>query len=372
MNRAGRDTGKEFGLGYNAGHIRRKNHDRARGEGHMRNHRAQLMAGTVLLVLAVAYWGRVGAQSGPKTLNPGAWPYPDSYDELLAAPKDHKLLYENGHVRLIEVIIRPGETANMHGHPYSAVIAYDAALPATKNSLLDPGSAQNGQGGSRGTAPAGTAYPTCSTTGPQAPHAPANNDTFPYHTYRIEFKRVDGADFAKNWKAWYPYMLDPLKPVKDVVPGPGLGEPLSKDWPFPMAYDSISAAPNNHKLLFEDGHVRFLEVIIRPGETENMHGHPYPSVFARDSVQPMGTNVRLLPDSPLNGQGGGRGPAPAGYDYPSCSTMGPQAPHAATNTSDFPYHFYRLEFKRVDGEEFKTNWKAWYPWMDAPTVAQNK
>jgi hypothetical protein len=44
-------------------------------------------------------------------------------------------------------------------------------------------------------------------------------------------------------------------------------------WPYAPAMDAPVAAPKNHI-------VRFLEVVIRPGETEYMHGHPYPSVFA--------------------------------------------------------------------------------------------
>ena len=28
-----------------------------------------------------------------------------------------------------------------------------------------------------------------------------------------------------------------------------------------------------------------------------------------------------------------------------------------------PLHYYRIEFKRVDGEGFASHWQEWYPWM---------
>jgi hypothetical protein len=51
----------------------------------------------------------------------------------------------------------------------------------------------------------------------------------------------------------------------------------------------------------------------------------------------------------INGQGGGDCAPPAGMKWPSCSTMGPQWPHAASDTHDYPAHFYRIQFKRMGG-----------------------
>jgi hypothetical protein len=36
--------------------------------------------------------------------------------------------------------------------------------------------------------------------------------------------------------------------------------------------------------------VRILEVTVQPGEVENMHHHPRPSVFAHDAPMPKITN----------------------------------------------------------------------------------
>jgi hypothetical protein len=304
-------------------------------------------------------------------------------DAVKAAPKNYKLHYEDQHIRLVEVVVRPGETENVHTDPYPLVIARDAVAPTKLKDTAPPPVV------GQGPAPKGMEFPTCTTMGPQAAHAITNNDTFPLHYYRIEFKRIDGKAYETNWKTGYPWMLDPIKPVKDVAP-PADAKPFSTAFPFPIAYDSYIAAPNNHYMRYQDDHVRFLEVTFRSGERENLHGHPYPSVFEHDFTGPAqstdnadgpltepglhrkadGTamrtsvpDVKLIADSPMNGQNSGQGPAPAGMEYPTCNTMGPQAPHKAYNGRPYPTHFYRLEFRRLDGQGIKTHWKEWYPWM---------
>lgn len=299
-----------------------------------------------------------------------AWPYLPSLDAVQAASKNHRVRYEDEHVRFLEVTIRPGETENMHGHRYPSVFAFDNADAGKgSNVFQNPNDPLNNDGfknGGKGLAPVGLQYPTCITLEPEAPHSWANTDTYPSHFYRLEFKRIDGDGIKTNWKTWYPWMLEPLRSVKDLVPGPALGKPFSKDWPYPLAYESVKAAPNNHYLRYEDDHVRLIEVVIRPGQTENMHGHQFPSVFASDSpTPPKGGNVFLNPSDPLNydDKKAGQGPAPAGALYPTCRTFGPEALHAVHNDDTYPAHFYRIEFKRIDGEGIKTHWKQWYPWM---------
>jgi predicted metal-dependent enzyme (double-stranded beta helix superfamily) len=43
--------------------------------------------------------------------------------------------------------------------------------------------------------------------------------------------------------------------------------------------DALVAAPENHKLLFENDEVRVLEVTVPPGVREPLHAHRYPSVM---------------------------------------------------------------------------------------------
>ena len=53
-------------------------------------------------------------------------------------------------------------------------------------------------------------------------------------------------------------------------------------WRWPPEMDAIQAAPHSHKMLFENGDVRVLEVIIPPGEREPVHTHCTPSVMIVD------------------------------------------------------------------------------------------
>jgi hypothetical protein len=49
---------------------------------------------------------------------------------------------------------------------------------------------------------------------------------------------------------------------------------------FPDGFDAVQAAPQSHKVIFENALVRVLEVTIPPtGTTEPMHHHRWPSFF---------------------------------------------------------------------------------------------
>jgi hypothetical protein len=49
---------------------------------------------------------------------------------------------------------------------------------------------------------------------------------------------------------------------------------------FPDGYDAVQAAPNSHKVIFENALVRVLEVTVPPkGQTEPMHHHRWPGFF---------------------------------------------------------------------------------------------
>ena len=53
------------------------------------------------------------------------------------------------------------------------------------------------------------------------------------------------------------------------------GDPA--DWPSEL--DAVIAAPENHKILLENDHVRVLEVTLGPGELEPLHHHRWPSAL---------------------------------------------------------------------------------------------
>ncbi len=56
--------------------------------------------------------------------NPGSavWPWPDSLDALIAAPRHHALLLENDRVRVLDTRIPPGETVPVHTHRWPSIL----------------------------------------------------------------------------------------------------------------------------------------------------------------------------------------------------------------------------------------------------------
>jgi hypothetical protein len=109
---------------------------------------------------------------------------------------------------------------------------------------------------------------------------------------------------------------------------------------FPASLDAVAAAPKNHKVLYEDQNIRFLEVTVRPGEKENLHAHQWSSVFIVDRVQPLLTNYTADGQAAVP-----RSPADA--SYPLIRRMGPQQAHQVENLDTYAQHFYRVEFKNM-------------------------
>ena len=50
-----------------------------------------------------------------------AWEWPDSLDALTAAPAQHRLLFENDAVRVLETVIEPGDTTPVHTHRWPGI-----------------------------------------------------------------------------------------------------------------------------------------------------------------------------------------------------------------------------------------------------------
>ena len=58
----------------------------------------------------------------PKGSASSAWPWPDSLDAPIAAPRHHTLLFENARVRVLDTRIAPGVTVPVHAHRWSSVL----------------------------------------------------------------------------------------------------------------------------------------------------------------------------------------------------------------------------------------------------------
>ncbi|HKQ87632.1 MAG TPA: hypothetical protein VJS43_12790 [Candidatus Acidoferrales bacterium] len=120
---------------------------------------------------------------------------------------------------------------------------------------------------------------------------------------------------------------------------------------WPLSLEAVHAAPNVHHILFENDSVRLLEVTVQPGQTEPRHWHMYPSVFAINGVQ-----AALTDHTDTGTTNRQRQYEDTDWSQPQCRTMPVQAPHQVTDTDSFPVHFYRLEFKKMDGKSIETNW----------------
>jgi hypothetical protein len=54
---------------------------------------------------------------------------------------------------------------------------------------------------------------------------------------------------------------------------------VAEPWMWPDSLDALAAAPETHRLLFENDAVRVLETRIAPGETTRLHTHRWPGVL---------------------------------------------------------------------------------------------
>jgi hypothetical protein len=142
----------------------------------------------LLFIVSLLLSGCVATQPGkPVTAAndaTAAWPWPDSMDAVSAAPKNHKVLYEDERVRILEVTVEPGEKENMHYHQWPSVLIVDS--PAKKKEYTSDGKVTTTDRPS-----ADTPLPIVVRMGPTPPHAIENLDTNVLHLYQIEMKKID-------------------------------------------------------------------------------------------------------------------------------------------------------------------------------------
>ena len=66
--------------------------------------------------------------------------FPDGFDAVQAAPKSHKVVFENAFVRVLEVSVSPGTTVPMHHHRWpSLLLSWDTGGKSPHSSLPSPG-----------------------------------------------------------------------------------------------------------------------------------------------------------------------------------------------------------------------------------------
>lgn len=116
--------------------------------------------------------------------------------------------------------------------------------------------------------------------------------------------------------------------------------------PSSYPYDAVAIAPNTHKVLFEDQHVRVLEINLPALTTEPVHIHALPSVIMGETGGAGGARFRYTEYKMENGKF-----VQVGYNEVEPSPgyravwSGPEGPHAITNIGQVGVSFQRIEIK---------------------------
>jgi len=109
---------------------------------------------------------------------------------------------------------------------------------------------------------------------------------------------------------------------------------------WPASLDAVAAAPENHRVLLENEHVRVLDVTVAPGEREPLHAHCRPSVMyvMQEGVyRDYDAEGRLVEEVKV---------APPPSQFPMTLWLEPQAPHSVHNLDSRPTRLLRVELKR--------------------------
>jgi hypothetical protein len=103
-------------------------------------------------------------------------------DAVIAAPRNHRVLYEDEVIRILAISVAPGETENPHHHRWPSVMVFDRTAKIRDF---------NGVTGAEIPLPPRDSLPLPLTIKfpPQPLHYVENCDTKPIHATRIEFKQ---------------------------------------------------------------------------------------------------------------------------------------------------------------------------------------
>ena len=112
------------------------------------------------------------------------------------------------------------------------------------------------------------------------------------------------------------------------------------------AYDAVTAAPKHHKVVFENEHLRVIEVTLEPNDEEPIHHHRWPSVFVFDSI--AGPVHDIAPDGTQLPPNRDVMQALQKWDGKGCFVvqMAPQPLGRVHNASPKTVHGIRIEMKK--------------------------
>jgi hypothetical protein len=134
------------------------------------------------------------------------------------------------------------------------------------------------------------------------------------------------------------------------------GAPASAQRPLPAdpnfcdpashPHDAVTAAPYSHRVMFEDEHVRVLEIRLPPGASEPVHIHALPSVIHGETGGEGGAKFLYTEYRWMNGEfikvRENEVEASAGT---RAVWSGPEGPHSITNIGPVGVKFTRVEIK---------------------------
>jgi hypothetical protein len=116
---------------------------------------------------------------------PQNWPWPDDLDAVRAAPGFHTVLFEDERVRVLEGVVRPGETVPVHTHCWGGVLY---VLGSSDFVRRDP------EGNVLADTRVSASAPVVGTAGwgaPLTPHTFENVGGTDFHTLTVEMKDTD-------------------------------------------------------------------------------------------------------------------------------------------------------------------------------------
>ena len=126
---------------------------------------------------------------------------------------------------------------------------------------------------------------------------------------------------------------------------PLLADPNFCD-PASHPHDAVTAAPYSHRVMFEDEHVRVLEIRLPPGASEPVHIHALPSVIHGETGGGGGAKFLYTEYRWMNGEfikvRENEVEASAGT---RAVWSGPEGPHSITNIGPVGVKFTRVEVK---------------------------
>ena len=230
-------------------------------------------------------------------------PWPADLDGAKAAGKTHKIIFENENVRVLEVTIPPHSEEPVHTHCWPSTIYVQQIgdfiiRDPSRKVIFDSRQLKENE----------KQKPPFVLWGPsEGPHSDENPDDLPIKMIQIE-NRAQNSAHSKEACPW-------------------------------AEVDAVKAAPGNHKVIFENEHVRVLEVTTAPHSKEPIHAHCWPSTLY---VQQVGESIdrdasgkilfdsRQLKEKPK---------------VPFVLWNPPQPPHSVENLDDVPTKLIRIENK---------------------------